>query len=63
MPDRKPRVWSTRLIAVLAGVGSLTLLAGLGVITGGVAVPAIVGLVGLAAGAGGYARFRRKKPR
>ena len=47
------KTWNSKLIATLSGVASVTVLAALGVITGGTAVPILLALVG------GYVGYRQ----
>jgi len=49
--DPNQKTWNSKLIISLAGIGSTTLLAALGVISGGAAVPVILSII---AGYGAY---------
>jgi len=49
---KKSKTWNSKLIISLAGIGSTTLLAALGVISGGAAVPVILGIIA------GYGTYR-----
>lgn len=51
--DKKTKTFNSKLIISLSGIVSVTLMAVTGVITGGVAVAAVVGFVG------GYATYRQ----
>ncbi len=46
------KIFNSKLVAMMTGVAAITVLAALGVVSGGVAVPVIIGLVG------GYGAYR-----